>query len=289
MKKQIWFLSWELIATSSLLALSWIAPTSAQQRVDLRNVNADVRFYSRSRIGGWSSRIRSTGQYLLPEEWLRTGGSSRADLYLRPRGTGYWQGINTTSQFAPREKCQFLLAEGKIIYIRNSRSPVPGCDTITKRARIRSPGTALFVIEDAQGTTVGVLTNSSEGPVTVTGLRSGETGETVELRAGELASVSIDGEVRRLGEFSLRDFYRNNRLALGLGPGAEHEDFVNRQPDDIREVIIPVREETLEAVDEQEEERPPDGGLLTPPDLEFPVPDRRTPVPPPITPPVIPQ
>jgi hypothetical protein len=32
------------------------------------------------------------------------------------------------------------------------------------------------------------------------------------------------------------------------------------------------------AVDEQEEERPPDGGLLTPPDLEFPVPDRGTPV-----------
>jgi len=278
-KKQIWFLSWELIATSSLLALSWIAPTSAQQRrVDLHNVNGDVRFYSPSRIGGggWSDRIQATDEFLLSGEWLRTRGSkSGARLYLRPRGTGYWQGINTTSQFAPREKCQFLLAEGKIIYIRNSRSPVPGCDTITKRARIRSPGTALFVIEDAQGTTVGVLTNSSEGPVTVTGLRSGETGETVELRAGQLASVSIDGEVRLLGEFSLRDFYRNNRLALGLGPGAEHEDFVNRQDDDIREVIIPVREETLEALREQEEQRPLDDELLTPPDLEFPVPGRR--------------
>jgi hypothetical protein len=90
--------------------------------------------------------------------------------------------------------------------------------------------------------------------------------------------VSIDGEVRLLGEFSLRDFYRNNQLALGLGPGAEHEDFVNRQPDDIQEVIRGVREETVVAVDEQEEERPPDGGLLTPPDLEFPVPDRGTPV-----------
>ncbi|MBD1833322.1 hypothetical protein H6F61_11685 [Cyanobacteria bacterium FACHB-472] len=84
--------------------------------------------------------------------------------------------------------------------------------------------------------------------------------------------MSIDGEVRLLGEFSLRDFYRNNRLALGLGPGAEHEDFVNGQPDDIREVIIPVREETLEALREQEEERPLDGGLLTPPNLEFPLP-----------------
>jgi hypothetical protein len=87
--------------------------------------------------------------------------------------------------------------------------------------------------------------------------------------------VSIDGEVRLLGEFSLRDFYRNNRLALGLGPGAEHEDFVNRQDDDIREVIIPVREETLEALREQEEQRPLDDELLTPPDLEFPVPGRR--------------
>lgn len=273
MKKQIWFLSLELIATSSLLALSWIAPTSAQQRVDLRNVNADVRFHSPSRIGGWSGRIQSTGQYLLSGEWLRTGGSSRADLYLSPRGTGYWQGSNTTSRFAPTATCQFQLAKGTIVYIRSSRSPASSrCRTITRTARIQAPGTALFVIQDDQGTTVGVLTNSPEGPVTVIGLRSGETGETVELRAGELASVSIDGEVRLLGEFSLRDFYRNNRLALGLGPGAEHEEFVNRQPDDIREVIRGVREKTLEAVDEQEEERSLDGGLLTPPNLEFPLP-----------------
>ncbi|HEY9832756.1 MAG TPA: hypothetical protein V6D26_19545 [Stenomitos sp.] len=275
MKKQIWFLSWELIATSSFLALSWIAPTSAQQRrVDLRNVNGDVRFHSPSRIGGWSGRIQATDESLLPGEWLRTRGSkSGARLYLRPRGTGYWQGSNTTSRFAPTATCQFQLAKGRIIYIHNSRSPASGCRTITPTARIQAPGTALFVIQDAQGTTVGVLTNSPEGPVTVIGLRSGETGETVELRAGELASVSIDGEVRRLGAFSLRDFYRNNRLALGLGPGAEHEDFVNQQPDDIREVIIPVREETLGALREQEEERSLDNELLTPRDLEFPLPD----------------
>ncbi|MBD1930334.1 MULTISPECIES: hypothetical protein [Cyanophyceae] len=169
--------------------------------------------------------------------------------------------------------CQLQLAKGTIIYIRSSRSPVSSrCRTITRTARIQAPGTALFVIQDDQGTTVGVLTNSPEGPVTVTGLRSGETGETVELRAGELASVSIDGEVRLLGEFSLRDFYRNNRLALGLGPGAEHEDFMNRQPDDIREVIRGVREKTLEALREQEEERSLDNELLTPRDLEFPIP-----------------
>jgi hypothetical protein len=271
MKKQIGFLSLELIATSSLLAFSWIAPASAQQsmRIDIRNVKGNVQFHNSSGQGGWS-RIQSTDTpSLLPNQWLQTrSSSSRADLYLRPRGTAYLQGSNTTSQFAPTAGCLFLLAQGKIIYLHNRRSVVPACETRTKKASIRAPGTALFVIEDDRETTVGVLTNGPEGPVTVTGLRSGEA---VELRAGELASVSIDGDVRRLGEFSLRGFYRNNPLALGLGLGSEHEDFVNQQPDDLREVILEVREETVGALREQEKERLLDNELLTPPNLEFPL------------------
>ena len=281
MKKQIWFLSLELIATSSLLAFSWIAPTSAQQRIDIRNVKGNVQFHDSSKEGVWS-RIQSTdAPPLLPEQWLQTRSSSRADLYLRPRGTAYLQGSYTTSQFAPTAECLFLLAQGKIVYLHNRRSVVPACETRTKKASIRAPGTALFVIEDDRETTVGVLTNSPEGPVTVTGLRSGET---VELRAGELASVSIDGDVRRLGEFSLRSFYRNNSLALGLGLGSEHEDFVNQQPDDLREVILEVRKETVRALREQEKERLLDKELLTPPNLEFPL--RVPPVPPIPTPPI---
>ena len=281
MKKLIWFLSLELIATSSLLAFSWIAPTSAQpaRRIDLRNVKGNVQFHSGQ--GGWS-RIQSTDTpSLLPNQWLQTrSSSSRADLYLRPRGTAYLQGSYTTSQFAPTAGCLFLLAQGKIVYLHNRNSVVPPCETRTKKASIRAPGTALFVIEDDRETTVGVLTNGSEEPVTVTGLRSGET---VELRAGELASVSVDGDVRRLGEFSLRGFYRNNPLALGLGLGSEHEDFVNQQPDDLREVILEVREETVGALREQEKERLLDDELLTPPNLEFPL---RTPHVPPM---VLPQ
>ena len=294
MKKQIWFLILRLIATSSLLAFFWIAPTSAQQRIDIRNVKGNVQFHKGDRNEDWL-RIQSTDPPpLLPEQWLRTRSSSRADLYLRPRGTAYLQGSYTTSQFAPTAECVFLLAQGKIVYLHNRRSVVPACETRTKKASIRAPGTALFVIEDDRETTVGVLTNSPEGPVTVTGLRSGET---VELRAGELASVSIDGDVRRLGEFSLRRFYRNNSLALGLGLGSEHENFVNQQPDDLQEVILEVREETLKALLEQEKERLLDNELLTPPNLEFPLrapdvppsptPPSPTPIPtPPIPPPI---
>ncbi|MEG3959320.1 hypothetical protein QT982_28440, partial [Microcoleus sp. herbarium2] len=101
--------------------------------------------------------------------------------------------------------------------------------------------------------------------------------------------MSIDGDVRRLGEFSLRSFYRNNPLALGLGLGSEHEDFVNQQPDDLREVILEVREETVGALREQEKERLLDNELLTPPNLEFPLPAPHVPqIPtPPISPPQI--
>ncbi|WP_172190556.1 hypothetical protein [Microcoleus asticus] len=95
--------------------------------------------------------------------------------------------------------------------------------------------------------------------------------------------MTIDGDVRRLGEFSLRDFYRNNPLALGLGLGSEHEDFVNQQPDDLRKIILEVREETVGALRDQEKERVLDDELLTPPNLEFPL---RTPHVPPM---VIPQ
>ena len=291
MKKQIWFLSLRLIATSSLLAFSWIAPTSAQQRIDIRNVKGNVQFHDSSKEGVWS-RIQSTdAPPLLPNQWLQTRSSSRADLYLRPLGTAYLQGSYTISQFAPTAECLFLLAQGKIVYLHNRRSVVPACETRTKKASIRAPGTALFVIEDDRETTVGALTNSPEGSVTVTGLRSGET---VELRAGELASVSIDGDVRRLGEFSLRGFYRNNSLALGLGLGSEHEDFVNQQPDDLREVILEVRKETVRALREQEKGRLLDNELLTPPNLESPLgvppvpPIPPPPIPPPIPPPPIP-
>jgi len=281
MKKQIWFLSLELIATSSLLAFSWIAPTLAQQarridRIDIRNVKGNVQFHSGQ--GGWS-RIQSTDTpSLLPNQWLRTQSRrSRADLQI-PGGPIYLQGSDTTSQFAPTVKCLFRLSQGKIVYLHYRN--VQPCETQTKKASIQAPGTALFVIENDRETTVGVLANGSEGPVTVTGLRSGET---VELRAGELASVTIDGDVRWLGEFSLRDFYRNNPLALGLGLGSEHEDFVNQQPDDLREIILEVREETVGALREQEKERLLDKELLTPPNLEFPL---RTPHVPPM---VIPQ
>src|SRR4028119_854457 len=138
MKKQIWFLSLELIATSSLLAFSWIAPTSAQQRIDIRNVKGNVQFHNGDRNEDWL-RIQSTDPPpLLPEQWLRTRSSSRADLYLRPRGTAYLQGSYTTSQFAPTAKCLFLLDQGKIVYLHNRRSVVPACETRTKKARIRA-------------------------------------------------------------------------------------------------------------------------------------------------------
>ena len=160
MKKLIWFLSWELIATSSLLAFFWIAPTSAQpaRRIDIRNVKGNVQFHNSSGQGRWS-RIQSTDTpSLLPNQWLRTrSSSSRADLYPIPRGSIYRQGSYTTSQFAPTTECLFLLEQGKIIYLHNRNFVDQRCETRTKKARIRAPGTALFVIEDDRETTVGVL------------------------------------------------------------------------------------------------------------------------------------
>ncbi|NER21745.1 MAG: hypothetical protein F6J96_13825 [Symploca sp. SIO1C2] len=259
MTKKTWIFSQKLIA-SSLLVISWIAPTLAQQprennspRVDIYNFEKRVVFHT-PRIknceeeGNWC-RLTSTGQDLQPGDWLKTHKNAMAKLSILPQHALYNQGQNSTSKFSPeKERCGFLIDQGGGLAMHDSNSPTKSCKIETSEVELKPTGTALFVWrrKQAQETIVGVL---SDGPITVI---NNQNGNTIELGNGEVAVVSADGGLQR-GEFSLRRFYEDNRIALGLGCGERHEAYVNQQSTEIRELLSKIRQETCEASRAQDE------------------------------------
>ncbi len=210
----------------------------------MRNPEGNVWFYRNQ----WLGPIRTNDEYVLPQNWIRTSRRSRVNLWIPQRGAGYKQGPNTSSQFAQDGgNCKFRLAIGGVIYYHGS-SKYP-CVTLTPNARIRAPGTAYFVTHNSGKTVVGALTDSSEGAVTVFNARGDRS---VELTSGQFAAVATDGAINLLGEFSLREFYQNNSLALGLGPGLEHKQYIEQQPPKLRAVLSEVRNKAIDAVIKQE-------------------------------------
>ena len=140
-------------------------------------------------------------------------------------------------------------------------------------------------------TTVGALTNSPKGKVTITSLSSGKS---VALSAGQQMSFSSQGKIISKKEtFPLRKFYQENSAALGLGPGNKHEEHIQKYPADMQKIFIAVREETLEALTDQERslspqppDDPPIGPFPPPPPLSPPSPPPLSPPsPPPLSPP----
>ncbi|WP_299489744.1 hypothetical protein [Acaryochloris sp. IP29b_bin.137] len=237
-------LSRDLLASACLVLILNI-PSLAFERVDLVEIKGDVRI---GRGKNWST-IPSSKQYLLKEEWVRSGDRSGLNLFLKLRSTGsrktgYFQGVRTETQFAPTKKCKLHLAQGEVVYLHKGPAPDSACETITPSATTRSSGTALYIIHDkTQGTTVGVLTKDSG--VTVT---SNRTGERILLGVGKEVNITIDGEISTPIDINLRAFYQNNRLTLGLGPTQEDINYIRQQPRDIQEMLFAVREETVKAI-----------------------------------------
>ena len=215
----------------------------------------DVRFFRNGECSReeWC-RINRTGEYLRAGDWLQTGNVSRVDLVLMYNTVDYrpvlfWQEEGSKSRLESKEgSCHFRIELGKFLYAHSYRSVDKGCqETTSKHALIFPHGSALFTIQGAKDTLVGVLSSPTE-PVVV---QNSHSGKKTRLRAGQFAKSFGDGSMQQ-GEFSLAEFYKTQTLGRGLGPESHDTDYVERQEPGIREILGEIRQETLPALREQE-------------------------------------
>jgi FecR protein len=179
----------------------------------------------------------SPGQTMVPQDTIRTGVRSRAELLFN-EGTLVRTGEGTTFRF-PAGRRSFELINGTSLFIIR---PNLGASRITTpEAEIIALGTALFVQHDPvrNASIVGVLTESPAGPVTVTDA-SGEV--SVQLSAGQFVSIA-DGVIGFIEYFLLPVFYESVDLAQGLAPG--QEAFIAQQSEAVQTTLTAVRAESI--------------------------------------------
>lgn len=230
-------------AAGALLTGLWCGSVTAQSVLDnaeiykLRN-QVDL---SRQNKPVWNRA--KLGDTLVPQDAIRTGANSRADLLFN-EGTLIRTGAGTIFRF-PLGTRNFELTSGAaLIMIR----PGQGQSKInTPEAQVVSQGTALFVQHDpnSNASLVGVLTNSPSGPVKVTN-KNGDV--TLELNAGQFVSI-INGAMGLVEYFVLPMFYETIELATGLGIG--QENLIAAESPEVQTTINAVRAEALEPLRNQ--------------------------------------
>ena len=220
-----------------ILTAALAQPVSAQEaltRAEVYSVQNQVALNRQSQ-GIWQTA--SIGDELIPQDAIRTGWQSRAELLFN-EGTLVRTGEGTTFRFPPGRRNFELVNGSTLIMIR----PGLGASQInTPQAVIVARGTALFVQHDPvqNASVVGVLTESPAGPVTVSDL-NGDT--TIQLNAGQFVSVA-NGVVGFIEYFILPVFYETVDLAAGLAPG--QETFVAEQSAVAQETLNAVRAESI--------------------------------------------
>ncbi|MGF1568400.1 MAG: FecR domain-containing protein [Nodosilinea sp.] len=217
-----------ILASSTALAQETLTRAqvyTVQNQVDLNRQNQ----------GNWQPA--AVGAELVPQDALRTGGQSRAELLFN-EGTLVRTGENTTFRFPPGRR-NFEITNGSSLFMIR---PGLGASQInTPQAVIVARGTALFVQHDERlnESVIGVLTESPAGPVTVSNLRDDTT---VQLGPGQFVSVA-NGVIGLVDQFLLPVFYSSVDLAVGLAPG--QEAFVSQQSDAVQATINAVRAESI--------------------------------------------
>ena len=186
------------------------------------------------------------GDAIVPQDSVRTGANSRADLLFN-EGTLVRTGAGTTFRFPPGKRSFELTSGSALIMIR----PEQGQSTIvTPEAKVVSQGTALFLQHDPESSAslVGVLTNSPAGLVKVSSVE-GEV--TLELQAGQFVSI-VRGVIGLIEHFVLPMFYETVELALGLGmkPKAMEEFLASESPE-VRATIRAVQAEAIDPLQNQ--------------------------------------
>ena len=186
------------------------------------------------------------GDVIVPEDSVRTGANSRADLLFN-EGTLVRTGAGTTFHFPPGKRSFELTSGAALIMIR----PEQGQSTITTpEAQVTSQGTALFVQHEPQTSSslIGVLTDSPAGLVRVQSL-NGEV--TINLQAGQFVSV-VGGVVGLVEQFVLPMFYETVELAAGLGLNPEAmEELIAQEPAEVQATIRAVQLEAIEPLQNQ--------------------------------------
>ena len=188
----------------------------------------------------------SVGDTIVPQDLVRTGANSRADILFN-EGTLVRTGAGTTFRFPPGKRSFELTSGSALIMIR----PEQGQSTITTpEAKIVSQGTALFIQHDPEtnASLIGVLTNSPAGLVKV----SNANGEvTLELQAGQFVSI-VQGIVGLVEHFVLPMFYETVELSAGLGlESAETEATIARESAEVQATIEAVRAEAIDPLQNQ--------------------------------------
>ena len=186
------------------------------------------------------------GDKIVPEDSVRTGANSRADLLFN-EGTLVRTGAGTTFRFPPGRRSFELTSGAALIMIR----PEQGQSTIsTPEAQVTSQGTALFVQHNPQTSSslVGVLTDSPAGLVKVESA-NGEV--TIHLQAGQFVSI-VRGVVGLVEHFVLPMFYETVELSAGLGADPEAlEALIAKEAPEVRETIRAVRAEAIAPLQNQ--------------------------------------
>ena len=199
---------------------------------------------SRGQQSDWNQA--KLGDAIVPQDLVRTGANSRADLLFN-EGTLVRTGAGTTFRFPPGKRSFELTSGAALIMIR----PEQGQSTIvTPEAKVVSQGTALFVQHDSESSSslVGVLTNSPAGLVKVSSI-NGEV--TIKLQAGQFVSI-VRGVVGLVEHFVLPMFYETVELAVGLGmKPKEMEAIIASESPEVQATIRAVQSEAIEPLQNQ--------------------------------------
>ncbi|MEL7008218.1 MAG: FecR family protein [Cyanobacteria bacterium J06588_4] len=186
------------------------------------------------------------GDIIIPEDSVRTGANSRADILFN-EGTLVRTGAGTTFRFPPGKRSFELTSGAALIMIR----PEQGQSTITTpEAKVTSQGTALFVQHNPQTSSslVGVLTDSPAGLVKV----QSANGEVIlNLQAGQFVSI-VQGVVGLVEHFVLPIFYESVELSAGLGLDPEaREQLIAQESPEVQETIRAVQAEAIAPLENQ--------------------------------------
>ena len=184
---------------------------------------------------------------------VKTATRARADLVFN-EGSLVRLGGNAIFRFVPGSR-SFQLRNGTGLFMFPSgdeRGTV-----VTPEAVVTAQGTTVWVQHnsDKQTTSIGVLTENPQVPVTVATSR-GEV--AVVLDAGQRTDVK-KGELTAVKDMSLRRFYKVCKLAADLGIEAEIPS--DSLPPQAQNTIMTVRNQAIAALENQfrQETDPPHG------------------------------
>lgn len=195
---------------------------------------------------------------ILPGQILETRVNARAEMQFN-EGSLAW--LDQRTQFTFQQGIrQVQLVQGSLLVMTTTEEDVAsqpleivtiGADAGTTIAEIEIPGTGVFVQHSGAITSVFMLTDHPDNPVTIARATNiDEEPEMVQLRGGEMVSVT-ESSMSDVMEFDVVNFYRTNPLASILGPGAVAEAGVAQRPASVQTTLTEVRNEALAVVNAQ--------------------------------------